>query len=88
MDFVLMKVVLKDKKVGNPKGNHWEDDLSTGIQISDDGLNATIDKEERYLFAKEEFCLCVEECRKDNFSGIIVYYFEVTQKSPKSSSDW
>jgi hypothetical protein len=60
-----------------------------GTQNSEDGLNATTD-EWRYLFAGEEFCLSVQNCREDNFSGIIIYYFEfeVTQKSPKSSSDW
>jgi hypothetical protein len=75
----------KDKKLANPEGNLWEEE--TGIQISEDGLNVTVDEEKwRYVFAEEEFCLSVEDCRKDNFSGIIIYYFEVTQKSP--SADW
>jgi hypothetical protein len=53
-----------------------------------DGLNATVDNDGwRYVFAEEEFCLSVEECREDNFSGIIVYYFEVTIMSTKPSID-
>jgi hypothetical protein len=79
-----MELILKDKKLANPNGNRWEEE--TEIQISEDGLNATIDADKWHnVVAEKEFCLSVEHCREDNFPGLIFYYFEVTQMSSKPS---
>jgi hypothetical protein len=80
-----MKLAFKGKKVGNLKANRWEQALSDA-KISEDGLSATNTTEfYGHCFAVEEFGLSVADCREDNYSGIIIYYFEVTQMSPNTS---
>jgi hypothetical protein len=84
-NYKLMKLVFKGKKVGNPKRNRWEQ-ATSDTMVSEDGLNATNTTEfYGHCFAEEEFGLSVADCREDNFSGIIIYYFEVTQMSPNTS---
>jgi hypothetical protein len=87
VEYFVIEVILKDKKLANPTVNRWEkEENSTGIQISEDGLNVTIPKWQwRNVFTEEEFCLSIEDCRENNFSGLIIYYFEVKQMPSKPS---
>jgi hypothetical protein len=75
----------KGKRVFNPKENRLiaakPMQLAT---ISPDGLIATNNKDARVtVFAEQGFVISGENLRKeiDNFTGIILYYFEVTRAS-------
>lgn len=60
--------------------------FDTKVQVSEDGLNVNNNEEKvNFVFAEKAFPISVEYCRKDNFPGTIVNYFEITKMS---SSKW
>jgi hypothetical protein len=71
---------MKTKRIRNPKGNGWEKGNTTATIL---GLKAhNPNKCGRLVFAIEGFAISPEICRKDEFPGTILYYFEVTLTSP------
>jgi hypothetical protein len=72
--------IFKTKRLCNPKGIRWVE-TKNKAKISEDGLKATstADRYSRqYVLSEKGFAISGEDCRKDNFPGTIIYYFEVT----------
>jgi hypothetical protein len=83
--------IFKAKRLQNLKGNYLLVLTKSKVQISWDRIKFMtcdwfgIDTEWKYIFAKKGFVISEGLSRKDNFTGTIVYYFEVTQSAPKWS---
>jgi hypothetical protein len=70
--------IFKGKIVANPRGIVW-DGSNTAASISECGLKAINNTDDsQWVFATEGYAISGEQCRKENFPGTIVYYFEVT----------
>jgi hypothetical protein len=65
-------------RVQNPKANRW---TGAKVKISGNGLKASTRANpfKYYLVAEKGFIISPEHCRKDNFPGTILYYYEVTK---------
>jgi hypothetical protein len=70
---------LFQKQLGNPTGNGWKEPNPNAI-ISLDGLKLE-NKKLLHVFAEQGFDIVRDSREKDNFTGTIVYYFEVKQTS-------
>jgi hypothetical protein len=71
----------QSKRLCNPEKNGWKVPNTDAI-ISSNGLLACYNTGEWHnVFSKKGFPISGELCRKDNFPGTILYYFEVTQIS-------
>jgi hypothetical protein len=69
------------KKLYNMKGNRWKKS-NRNVTISRGGLNLGNTTERRpHVFAEQGFDISGDSRKEDNFTGTIIYYFEVTQMS-------
>jgi hypothetical protein len=75
-------IVLFQKELGNPKGNGWKEP-NPNVTISRDGLKLE-NTQETHVYAKQGFNISGDSREKDNFTGTIIYYFEVKQNSSGS----
>jgi hypothetical protein len=71
------------KKVCNPEKNGWDFEKAEAALLSSNGLQASNNSEKWVnVFAAKGFPISGEGCRPRHFFGTIIYYFEVSQKSP------
>jgi hypothetical protein len=72
------------KQLGNPKGNRFHES-NRNVKISQDGLKVENIKDTRprpHVYAEQGFDISGDSRKEDNFTGTIIYYFEVKQISP------
>jgi hypothetical protein len=68
--------LVKTKRVHNPHGNRWKG-TNTTATIEADGLSVSNKFGAPSVFAEQSFPISVPHCRMDEFSGTILYYYEV-----------
>jgi hypothetical protein len=70
---------LFQKQLGNPTGNIWKEP-NPNAKISRDGLKLE-NKQLQHVYAEKGFDISGDSRKEDNFTGTIIYYFEVQRTS-------